>query len=202
MMDKSTALPVELLGVENQPRWRKLCAKFSCAIFGHRVSNAEFAATASRIKHCRCGTAYLHESGETTRVSHTVSCFLFGHHYIWVGERDGHHEYVCRRCGHPLLFGVERDPYEKSGTFKKKVRYLCNLFGHRVHQVSARHGLTEYACDCGHSFLKLESSMGIVKHPLVCFFAGHNIRFIERRRGYGEYLCRHCGHTFYFVVNH
>jgi hypothetical protein len=35
---------------------------------------------------------------------------------------------------------------------------------------------------------------------LVCLFAGHFLRFTERRGHYDEFLCRNCGHTFYFVV--
>ncbi len=41
-----------------------------------------------------------------------------------------------------------------STTFKKKVRYLCGLFGHRVRHVTTRDGYEEFACFCGHSFLK------------------------------------------------
>ena len=202
MMNKSNALPAHLSWTNDQPRWRKLWQQLSCALFGHRVSNVAFAAMQGRVKHCHCGEDYLHEQGQVTRVSHTISCFLLGHSYIRIGEREGHREYVCRQCGHPLLFRAERDPYAQRITFKKKVRYLCNLFGHRVHRVIRRNGLTEYACDCGHSFLKQETRASIVKHPLSCFFAGHFVRFIERRSGYGEYLCGHCGHTFYFAVNH
>jgi hypothetical protein len=34
----------------------------------------------------------------------------------------------------------------------------------------------------------------------VCLFAGHYLRFTERRGHYDEHLCRNCGHTFYFVA--
>jgi hypothetical protein len=52
---------------------------------------------------------------------------------------------VCTQCGHPLLFDAEHDPYAASPTFKKKVRYLCGLFGHRVRHVATRDGFEEYA---------------------------------------------------------
>jgi hypothetical protein len=174
---------------------------WTCALFGHRVSNLVFAGMSGAVKHCRCGVPYLRER-ETTRVSHTVSCFLFGHTYILVGERDGHREYTCRQCGHPLLFELDNDPYNGRKAFTKKVRYLCNLFGHKVHQVTRRHGLTEYACRCGHTFLREDPNLRVAKHPPVCLFAGHFVRFVEHRWGHGEYLCRNCGHTFSFVEKH
>jgi DNA-directed RNA polymerase subunit RPC12/RpoP len=172
----------------------------ACALFGHRVNNFVFAGMPAEHRHCRCGAAFLGRR-ETTRVSHTVSCFLFGHKYSAVGERDGHREYVCKRCGHPLLFDMARDPGEGRSEFTKKVRYLCNLFGHEVHTVASRHGLTEYACHCGHSFLRGDANLQVAKHPPICLFAGHFVRFVERRFGHDEYLCRNCGHTFSFVEN-
>jgi hypothetical protein len=198
MLNLSTAA-ADLVWNEERPRSRSLWRKLSCLLFGHQVSNVVFASMPGVDKHCRCGTRYLgHE--EETRVSHTVSCFLFGHSYIRIAERDGHNEYVCRQCGHPLLFAEDRDPYADRAAFLKKVRYRCNLFGHSVHHVTARNGLHEYACDCGHSFLKREAGRDEVKHPPLCLFAGHFLRFTERRGSYDEYLCRNCGHTFYFTV--
>ncbi|MBI2066858.1 MAG: hypothetical protein HYT77_02455 [Deltaproteobacteria bacterium] len=128
---------------------------------------------------------------------HVVSCFFSGHTYQEVGFREGHREYVCGRCGHPLLLTESQESPGKS--FKKRVRYLCNFFGHKeVHKVSSRKGMTEYACRCGHSFLKKESDLKEVKHPAICFFVGHYIRFVEERFAKNEYLCRNCGHTFLF----
>src|SRR5262245_48247941 len=98
---------------------QRLFSKLSCLFFGHKVSNVGFAATHCA-KHCSCGTRFL-ERREETRVSHTVSCFLFGHRYIRMAQRAGHNEYVCRQCGHPLLFVAGRDPYSSQTTFKKKV---------------------------------------------------------------------------------
>jgi len=189
----------DLSWTDTSPRPRGLGWRLSCALFGHRVSNVAFAANPGPVKHCPCGERLLDMHAET-RVSHTVSCFLLGHRYVRIAVRDGHHEYVCTQCGHPLLFRMDSDPYADQSTFKKKVRYLCNLFGHRVHPVVSRQGFHEYACDCGHSFLKEDSGRSVVKHPLVCLFAGHYLRFTERRGSYDEYLCRNCGHTFYFVV--
>lgn len=85
--------------------------------------------------------------------------------------------------------------------FTKKVRYLCGLFGHRVTRVAARDGFVEYACACGHSFLKRADAAGTIRHPLVCFFFAHRIVFLTRRAGYAEYVCRDCGHPFCFVAD-
>jgi hypothetical protein len=170
----------------------------SCALFGHRVDNREFSRARGPARSCGCGREYLKEDGET-RVRHTLSCFFSGHTYIRTGTRDGHNEYVCDRCGHPLLFAVDRDPYAGGGRFAKKVRYLCNLLGHHVHTVSTRHGFTEYACACGHTFLRRQPGLARVTHPPICTVAGHFIRFVERRDGYAEHRCRNCGHTFGFV---
>ena len=134
---------------------RRIWRKLSCLLFGHKVSNSIFSVLRSVEKQCNCGVNYLGRS-EETRVSHTVSCFVAGHRYIRIAVRFDHNEYVCIRCGHPLLFRVDRDPYSTEAIFFKKVRYLCNLFGHSVHWVTARNGFHEYACDCGHSFLKPE----------------------------------------------
>ena len=90
------------------------------------------------------------------------------------------------------------DPYRECSVFTKKVRYLCNLFGHKVHQVTNRSSFAEYACDCGHSFLKRRTGMVMVNHPLVCLLAGHFVQFVEMRNGHAEFLCRNCGHTFCF----
>ncbi len=194
-----STVAIDLFRTSGTRASRRLWSKLSCALFGHKVSNVAFAAVRSNSKQCTCGVSYLEHSAET-RVSHTVSCFVFGHNYVRIAERAGHNEYVCMQCGHPLLFSIGHDPYAEHTTFKKKVRYLCNLFGHRVHHVIGRNGYEEYACNCGHSFLKSETGRAIVKHPPVCLFAGHFLRFTERRGDYDEYLCRNCGHTFYFVV--
>jgi DNA-directed RNA polymerase subunit RPC12/RpoP len=170
----------------------------SCAFFGHRVDNRERARGGSAVLACGCGEPYLGRRGET-RVRHTVSCFVKGHTYVPTGARHGHNEYVCTRCGHPLLFARDCDPYARQERFGKKVRYLCNLFGHAVHTVCRRSGFTEYACGCGHTFLRPVDGLARVTHPPVCLFAGHFVRFVEHRDGHAEYRCRNCGHTFGFV---
>ena len=171
----------------------------SCRLWGHRVDNSIFRRATVDGRLCRCGTRYLFEDGSLTRVRHTLSCFLRHHTYEPLGERDGHHEYVCIRCGHPLLFPSDTDPYASRARFPKKVRYLCGLFGHRVHTVTARNGGVEYACGCGHSFLKPGKGLGRVRHPLACVARGHLVRFVERRARFAEYVCRTCGHPFCFA---
>ena len=165
-----------------------------CLLFGHAVDNHLFAGQATR--RCGCGERILSPRGDETRVRHTLSCFFGGHHYVPIGERDGHREYVCFPCGHPLLFREECDPYAGRTQFTKRVRYLCNLLGHRVHKVSDRGGHSEYACGCGHSFLIPARQAAVVWHPAVCVFAGHFVSFVGRRAGYEEFRCRNCGHTF------
>jgi len=172
--------------------------RLACKLVGHRVSHL-FSATKGANRSCVCGIRFLAENESETRVRHHVPCFLGGHSYIKMCERDEHCEYVCVQCGHPLLFAARTSAYARKETFRKKVRYLCNLLGHRVHRVAERDGLVEYACDCGHSFLKRRQVEDKITHPLVCLFSGHFIRFVTRRAGYSEYLCRNCGHTFCFI---
>ena len=160
-----------------------------CRLFGHRATSTG---------PCRCGAAILPADGTHTRIRHVLSCFFLGHNYVGMDTRDGHHEYACLECGHPLLFRVATDAYAGRGPFLKKVRYLCNLFGHRVHTVAQRAGATEYACHCGHSFLRPARGLVRVTHPLVCLVAGHFVRFVDHRGGYAEHVCTSCGHTFCF----
>ena len=62
-----------------------------------------------------------------------------------------------------------------------------------------RDGFIEYACFCGHSFLKAQKIEGKIRHPAICVVAGHFIHFLTRRAGYAEYVCRNCGHPFCFA---
>ena len=181
--------------------------RLSCLLLGHHVDNHVFKHGPGGQRRCRCGSDYLAEDRSITRVRHTLSCFLGKHHYEKLADRDGCHEYVCTQCGHPLLFGAANDPYAASSTFKKKVRYLCGLFGHRVRHVVTREGLEEYACHCGHSFLKrieggLATRPSLIRHPAICVVSGHFIRFLTHRRGFAEYLCVNCGHPFCFAEGH
>ena len=172
--------------------------RLSCFVWGHVVDNEVFRHASGATRTCRCGTTYLPEDGTTTHVRHTLSCFLRHHTYARLADRDGVHEYVCVRCGHPLVYPAEIDPFADRERFGKKVRYLCGLFGHRVQSVAVRNGFTEYACHCGHSFLKPESGARLIRHPLICFFRAHRIRFLSRRCGFAEYVCTDCGHPFCF----
>jgi DNA-directed RNA polymerase subunit RPC12/RpoP len=170
-----------------------------CVVWGHSVDNAVFIEERKRV--CtRCGVPCLGDrSGVVLRVGHTLSCFLRHHTYERVGERNGHTEYACVRCGHPLLFRTGDDPYANRGRFAKRVRYLCGLFGHRVHPVVERDGGTEYACHCGHSFVHRRRCESVVRHPLACVLLGHWIAFVRTRARYSEYACRRCGHPFLFA---
>jgi DNA-directed RNA polymerase subunit RPC12/RpoP len=174
-------------------------AQLFCAAWGHHVDNREFRSSAARDRCCRCGAEYLGTTGQATRVGHTLSCFLGHHTYQRLIDRDGYHEYVCVRCGHPLLFAADTDPYASSSSFDKKVHYLCGLLGHRVRAVTTRQGLVEYACFCGHTFLRAERNLTVIRHPAICVVAGHWITFVAKRAGYSEYICRSCGHPFCFA---
>jgi DNA-directed RNA polymerase subunit RPC12/RpoP len=187
---------------------RDRLTRLSCALWGHHVDNHVFKQATGHDRRCRCGSEYLGEDRSLTRVRHTLSCFLGKHDYEKLADRDGWHEYVCTQCGHPLLFDAEHDPYSATTTFKKKVRYLCGLVGHRVRHVTARDGFEEYACFCGHSFLKaiaepkgssLQGRVEKIRHPAICVVSGHFIRFLTRRGGYAEYVCVNCGHPFCFA---
>lgn len=169
-----------------------------CSVWGHHVDNHRFHDETGRARHCRCGERYLEKQGEVTRVGHTLSCFLGHHTYRRLIDRDGYHEYVCVQCGHPLMFEADSDPYAQSTQFQKKVRYLCGVFGHRVKRVTARDGFTEYACFCGHSFLRTEPDLSLIRHPSICVTAGHWIRYVTDRSGFSEYVCVNCGHPFCF----
>ena len=85
---------------------RRLAWSVSCRLWGHHVDNSLLRGTAGRERHCRCGADYLREDGSCTRVRHTLSCFLGHHTYEPLMERHGHNEYVCVRCGHPLLLRI------------------------------------------------------------------------------------------------
>jgi hypothetical protein len=173
-------------------------ARASCRLWGHAVDNRVLSRLDGTDRRCRCGHDYLAEDGSLTRVRHTLSCFLRHHTYVRLSARQGHHEYVCVRCGHPLVFDATHDRFAQQTTFHKKVRYACGLFGHRVHAVTERDGFTEYTCFCGHSFLK-DADVGTkIRHPLICFFTAHRIRYVTTRGGYAEFVCRDCGHPFCF----
>jgi len=172
--------------------------RVSCALWGHHVDNHAFARAWSIERQCRCGVPYLPEDGRLTHVRHTLSCFLGHHTYTRLIDRDGCHEYVCVQCGHPLLYRADVDPYAREAQFAKKVRYLCGLFGHRVALVGTRDGFAEYACHCGHTFLKPDDRTQKIRHPLSCTMRGHWIRFVTRRGGFAEYVCQTCGHPFCF----
>ena len=145
-------------------------------------------------KFCRCGELIL--STKPTPIRHILSCFFLGHCYVFLSSRDQHDEYMCTRCGHPLLFRIEENTFAEKRQFRKKVRYLCGLFGHSVHRVVRRQEFWEYACFCGHSFLKKEAELKRITHPLLCVLAGHFVEQIGDRSDRSEFLCKVCGHTF------
>jgi DNA-directed RNA polymerase subunit RPC12/RpoP len=140
--------------------------QLSCALWGHVVNNDVFRRMTGPRRRCRCGTSYLAEDGSLTHVRHTLSCFLQHHTYVRLADRDGVHEYVCVRCGHPLVFPAEHDRFAERDRFTKKVRYACGFFGHRVKAVATRDGFVEYACNCGHSFLRESGQEQTNRHPL------------------------------------
>src|SRR5262249_16604103 len=105
-----------------------------CTLLGHKVDHTRIARK-SCTPCARCGAAILDQGPTVSRVAHTLSWFFGWHHYVALGKRAQHNEYVCERCGHTLLFELGSDPYFSHNKFKKKVDYLCGLLGHRVHLV-------------------------------------------------------------------
>jgi DNA-directed RNA polymerase subunit RPC12/RpoP len=64
--------------------------------------------------------------------------------------------------------------------------------------VAKRAKATEYACLCGHSFVKAQEALTLIRHPLACVARGHFVTPNETRGDWAEYVCRRCGHPFYF----
>jgi DNA-directed RNA polymerase subunit RPC12/RpoP len=176
------------------------CASGTCALFGHKVHHTVIARGA-RTPCVRCGVAILDRGTGISRIAHTLSCFFGKHHYGSIATRDNHHEYVCEQCGHSLLFELARDPYASLGKFGKRVNYACGLFGHRVHVVATRAKAVEYACRCGHPFVKAQKALTVIRHPLACVLMGHFVTLNETRGDWAEYLCNRCGHPFYFRLD-
>jgi hypothetical protein len=164
--------------------------KLSCLIFGHRAANRT---------NCECLERSLTEDGRLTHVRHIMTCFLGGHTYKRLTDRAGHHEYICQSCGHQWLVSADADPFETTESFVKRPRYWCSVFGHRVYSIGERHGLTEYVCPCGHSFMTPRKSVKKVKHPVTCTLLGHFVRHLCDRLGFSEYVCGICGHTFCYT---
>jgi DNA-directed RNA polymerase subunit RPC12/RpoP len=174
-----------------------MTSRLTCLIWGHAVDNRVFLAEGRACT--RCGTTLLRDDPAPVRIGHTLSCFLSHHRYEPVGARDGHMEYACVRCGHPLLFPLDADPYSERHRFQKRVRYACGLFGHHVHPVGERNGGVEYACHCGHSFVHQPDRRSLVRHPLACVLLGHWVSFVRPRGAFSEYACVTCGHPFLFA---
>ena len=166
-----------------------------CALLGHKVHHTRITRDAACV---RCGAAILDQDKSVSRLAHTLSCFFGKHRYAPIATRAAHHEYVCEKCGHSLLLESARDPYVGCGKFKKRVSYACSLLGHSVHVVATGSKATEYACLCGHSFFKGQTALTVIGHPLACVLLGHFVRANEIRGEWAEYVCRRCGHPFYF----
>ena len=174
-------------------------ASTSCTLLGHKVHHTRIAKDS--VTPCtRCGVPILDRVHGVSRVAHTLSCFFGWHNYVAVARRSAHNEYVCERCGHPLLFKLDRDPYSSHNKFRKRVNYACGLLGHRVHVVETGSQATEYACRCGHSFLKAQRALTVIRHPLTCVVFGHFVTVNEIRGEWTEYVCIRCGHPFCFRI--
>ena len=170
--------------------WQRLRNVVICKLVGHDVDNG------GPQDRCVCDEKIFAEDGSPTRIRSNVSCFVFHHSYVAMGARHGHAEYVCVYCGHTLLFAEAADPFRGAERVDKRVNYLCNLFGHPVHEVSERDGFFEYACDkCGHPFLKEQNDLTWITH-LPKTLLGHDVQFVVRRSGYAEFVCLDSGHPF------
>jgi UbiA prenyltransferase family len=168
--------------------------RFACFLLGHHFDNR--VSRAGTAGHCHCGEALTQADRTAVHVRHNLACLLSGHTYEKIGERDDHCEYVCESCGHPMLFAIGLSSYSRREHFRKFVRPRCGLGGHPVHIVTTRGGMTEYACDCGHSFLLPQNDLTKVRHPLICLLTGHSIKPFARWGGMREFRCENCGHPF------
>ena len=178
---------------------RSVFARFACFLLGHHFDNR--AASNTTASQCRCGESLLDANGASVHVRHNLACLFGGHTYEKIGERDGHCEYVCEDCGHPMLFAMGVSPYASHENFRKFVRPQCGLGGHDVHAVTERGGMTEYACHCGHSFLLPTKALNVVRHPLICLLTGHAIKPFAREDDVREFRCENCGHPFCFTTS-
>jgi DNA-directed RNA polymerase subunit RPC12/RpoP len=172
------------LGVEYAPARMRIL----CALIGHK---------AAARNSCSCLRYRLTVDGTHTHVRHILSCFVMGHRFERLIDRDGLREYICSECGHQLLVQSDQDPFAHYDSFQKRPCYWCSIFGHHVERVAERAGLIEYLCKCGHSFLK-RHAVRKIKHPAICTLAGHFVRFVCCRQGYSEYVCGVCGHAFLY----
>lgn len=188
-MKPSTLLSPQPADVLTKRR-HSLFTRFACFLLGHHFDNRVLTGE------CQCGEPLIDANGASVHVRHNLVCLLGGHTYAKLSERNGHGEYVCEDCGHPMLFAIGDSPYASRAHFRKFVRPQCGLGGHDVHAVTERGGMTEYACHCGHSFLLPNQALKVVRHPLICFFTGHRIKPFAREDGVREFRCENCGHPF------
>jgi len=173
----------DLVVIQERPR-------LSCLILGHRAANQTS---------CECLERSLTEDGRLTHVRHIMTCFLNGHTYERLTDRDAHHEYICKSCGHQWLVSEKADPFDTKESFVKRPRYWCSVFGHKVYTLGERHGLMEYVCPCGHSFMTRSKTLTRIKHPVTCTLLGHFVRHLADRLGFSEHVCGVCGHTFCYT---
>jgi hypothetical protein len=190
-MKHSAALSAQPLA-EFALRVRHALARFACFFLGHHFDNR----ASSVSGRCHCGEPLLQANGSAVHVRHNLVCLFGGHTYEKLGARAGHGEYICTSCGHPMLFALAVSRYARQDHFRKFVQPRCGLGGHPVHTVTRRGGMTEYACDCGHSFLLPQPALTKVRHPLICLLTGHSIKPFARLDGVREFRCEHCGHPF------
>jgi DNA-directed RNA polymerase subunit RPC12/RpoP len=167
-----------------------------CRVLGHELDNRLVADDGPNCS--RCQQRFLFEDGRITHTRHVLGCMRRHHTYQRIDRRAAHNEYACLRCAQPLLLAVDRDPHRNALPFPKRLQLLCGTFGHSVHRVTARDGLTEYACGCGHSFLLAQEGLTHIAHPLVCRMSGHRVTFVQRRGSYQEHRCLDCGHPFLY----
>ncbi len=190
-MKHETALSAQPVAELTTPA-RSAFARFACFFLGHQFDNRSTSVTGQ----CHCGEPLLQADGSAVHVRHNLACLFGGHRYEKIGERDGHGEYICTSCGHPMLFALAVSSYARHDQFRKFVQPRCGVAGHPVHTITMRGGMSEYACDCGHSFLLPQKELTKVRHPLICLLTGHSIKPFARLDGVREFRCENCGHPF------
>ena len=169
-----------------------------CRVWGHAVDNRVYR---YRTRACtRCARECLGDDNGVVRVGHTLSCFL-RHHTLRTGRGARRPRGVRLR---PLWPSAPLCAWRGSVRYERSLRQARTVSLRPVRTSRPRGGVARrrdrYACHCGHTFVQHRDGESVIRHPLVCFFLGHWIRFVDARHGYSEYACRNCGHPFLFTA--
>ena len=122
--------------------------RLTCAVVGHAVDNRRFARSSGGqalrvLRRAVPGDGRLPPRASATRSPASSATTR----YAPTETRHGHHEYICVRCGHPLLFEAGSDPYRRSPLLPEegplplradRPRRPRGLRAQRVHRIRLR----------------------------------------------------------------